>query len=83
MCLRNSPANGILSAQLIRREGKASVVVTGRPAGHGKLVLYADFLQELIPQDPVIALFELRDALAKAYGKKVHHFGIAVVLERQ
>ena len=81
--LHNSPANGILSAQRIRREGKAIVLVTGRPTGRGNRALYADFLQELIPQDPVIALFELRDALANAYGKKVDHFVNAVVLKRR
>ena len=80
--LRISPATGVRWAQRIRRGGDASVAVMGRPVGHGKLAPYAGFFEELIAQDPDITLFELRDALADAHGEKVHHSGIAVMLNR-
>ena len=54
--LRISPATGVRWAQRIRRGGDASVAVMGRPVGHGKLAPYVDFFEELIAQDPDIAL---------------------------
>ena len=80
--LRILPATGVRWAQRIRRGGEVSLAGVGRLVGHGKLAPYADFFQELIAQDPDITLFELRDALADAHGKKVHNSGIGVMLKR-
>ena len=62
--------------------GHAEPAPQGPLRGKGKLAPHPAFLEDLIAQDPDIALFELRDALAEAVGEKVHHSSIANLLSR-
>lgn len=58
--LKLSPAADARWARAIRTRGHAAPAPQGRPKGRGKLALYQAFFEELVAQDPDIALFELR-----------------------
>ncbi|MBD0866652.1 MAG: hypothetical protein GDA36_14255 [Rhodobacteraceae bacterium] len=66
--LKVSPATGARWARQVRIEGNAEPVPQEPPRGRGKLALHRAFFEEPIAQEPDIALFELRDALAEAEG---------------
>lgn len=68
--LKLSPATGA-------RRGRAI-----RARGHGKPAPHRAFSEELVGQDPDIALFGLGDALAAAEGVCVHRSSVAGLLSR-
>jgi transposase len=46
------------------------------------LAPYQAFVEERVAQNPNITLYELRDALMKAEGIRVHHSSISALLSR-
>ncbi len=80
--LQISPATGSRWSRAIQTKGHINPAPLGRPAGQGKLAPYQAFVEERVAQNPNITLYELRDALMKAEGIRVHHSSISALLSR-
>ena len=77
-----SAATAMRSAIGPRKTGNLKPAANARRRGHGRLVLYADFLTELGAQNPDITRKELQATLLETHGLQASVSGMDVMLQQ-